>query len=263
MTRITQYHVQDRVATLTLNRPEARNALSPEVVSELIDLIRQADADAAVKCILIQGTGEHFSGGGDIKHYHELLSLSPEERYDVFERKVLVSNRLPNAILTAQKPVVIAARGAVAGGGLALCLAADFVLCGESAFFLAAHVRIGLPLDCGLSGLLPAAMGIKAAKRIALLGDRIPAQEALALGMVTQVVPDEQLPEVTAKLLKRLTAGPSTAMALTKAQINLSVLADMDTIFAAEVTGVARCAASDDFKRGIESAVSGQPHPFA
>ncbi|UCV23636.1 enoyl-CoA hydratase/isomerase family protein [Ferribacterium limneticum] len=246
------YTVADRVASITLNRPEVRNAISPEVIGEIIRLVRLADQDPQVKCLLIRGTGEHFCGGGDVKTFSEPLSLPAEERFDIFERRLFIGNRLPKALLDCSKPIVIATRGAVAGAGLALCLAADFVLCGESSYFLAAHVLIGLSLDCGLSGLLIPAMGIKAAKRLALLGEKINAEEALAVGIVTKVIPDAFLDEEVESLIGRLAAGPGTAMAGTKKLLNDVAYPNFTECLSGEASAVANCAASTDFPRGVE-----------
>jgi 2-(1,2-epoxy-1,2-dihydrophenyl)acetyl-CoA isomerase len=254
--------IDNRVATLTLNRPEHRNALSPELSATLIQELRRADANPVVKCIVIDGAGEHFCAGGDVKGFNEALSLSPDARFELFERKLAIGNRLPNALLEASKPIVVATRGAVAGAGMALCLAADFVLAGESTYFLAAHVHVGLSLDCGLSGMLVAAMGIKAAKRLALLGERISAPDALALGIVTEVVPDAELSAATGRLSERLAAGPAMAMGATKALINQAAHAQFATQLAREGDWVARCAATEDFRRGVEATLSRKPVQF-
>jgi 2-(1,2-epoxy-1,2-dihydrophenyl)acetyl-CoA isomerase len=243
----------NRVAQLTLNRPESRNALAPELVSELIQAVRDADADPAVKCILIRGEGEHFSAGGDVKGFAALMATPQDRRQDLFERKVLAGNRLPQTLLEARKPVVAVVRGAIAGAGVGLCLAADYVLCGQSAYFVAAHVHVGLALDCGLSPLLVAAMGIKQAMRMALLGERIEAEQALRLGMVTEVLPDEELPAATEKLLQRLAAGPAIAMAATKELLNEAAYGDVERLLALEARAVGVCAATSDFATGIEA----------
>ncbi|MNF36078.1 1,2-epoxyphenylacetyl-CoA isomerase [compost metagenome] len=245
--------VEDRIATLTLNRPQARNALSPELIEALIIQFRAVDNDPAIKCIVLTGAGEHFSAGGDVKGFGETLSLSPEERYALYERKLLLGSRLPNLLLQASKPVVVMTRGSVAGAGLALCLAADFVISGESSFFLAAHVHIGLSLDSGLSGLMVAAMGIKEAKRLTLLGERFSAQEALRLGVVSQVLPDAELDDAIRKLTQRLAAGPTTAMAASKALLNHAAYRGFSEQLVEEAVQVARCAADKDFDTGIRA----------
>ncbi len=262
MSDILKFEIAERVATLTLNRPEHRNALSPELSSALIDHIRRADADPLVKCLVIDAEGEHFSAGGDIKGFRDTLTLTAAERYDLFERKLVVGNRLPNALLEAGKPIVVSTRGAVAGAGMSLCLAADFVVAGESTYFMAAHVHVGLSIDCGLSGLLVAAMGIKSAKRLALLGERVGAQEALALGILTEVVPDQDLAEATRKLSLRLSRGPAVAMTATKALLNHAAYPGFAEQLAGEALGVARCAATDDFGRGIQATLNKKPAEF-
>jgi 2-(1,2-epoxy-1,2-dihydrophenyl)acetyl-CoA isomerase len=262
MTEELRYEVRQRVATLTLNRPQASNALSPELASALILRIRDADADPAVKCIAIAAEGDNFSAGGDIKSFEQTLSLPPAERYDLFERRLQVGNRLPQVLLDCSKPIVVAAQGAVAGAGMSLCLAADFTLCSENAYFLAAHVHVGLCLDCGLSGLLIGAMGVKAAKRLAMLGERISAAEARELGIVTRVVPAAELGLELEKLTARLAAGPAIALAGTKQMLNHAAYPGFTAQLAEETAGIARCAASDDFRHGVEGALARRPARF-
>lgn len=244
---------QGRTARLTLNRPESRNALAPELISALIQAIRDADADPQVKCILIHGEGAHFSAGGDVKGFAELMSTPQEQRRDLFERKVLTGNRLPKSVIEARKPVVVAARGAVAGAGVGLCLAADYVLCGESTYFMVAHVHVGLAVDCGVSAMLVGAVGIKQAMRLALLGERVDAREALRLGMVTEVIPDADLPAATETLLTRLSAGPSIAMAETKTLLNEAAYGDLERQLAREARAVGLCAGTNDFAAGLQA----------
>jgi len=255
--------VADRVATITIDRPETRNSLAPEVVGRLIEMMRALDRDPAVKSILIQATGKDFTVGGDIKGFRELMSLPAEERYDTFERKMLVANRMPLALLEVAKPVVVATRGSVAGAGVAMCLAADFVVASQTSYFLLAHVLIGLSLDCGLSGLLIPAMGIKAAKRLAMLGERVTAQEALELGIVTRTVEDEALDGEAAALARRLANGPGLAIGITKSLLNHAAYGGFVEQLTREATGVARCAASGDFPEGIESILGRRPPRFA
>lgn len=257
-----KYSVEDRIATIAINRPEARNAITPEMIAEIVRLVRQADADPAVKCILLDGEGEHFCAGGDVKGFSEFLAMPADERFDTFERKLLIGNRLPKAILEASKPVVVSAKGAVAGAGMGICLAADFVICGQSSYFLAAHILIGISLDCGLSSLLVGAMGIKAAKRLAFLGESIQAKEALELGIVTRIVPDSEVTLTAITLCRRLANGPSTALAGTKSLLNDAAYPTFVELIAKEATMVARATAQDDFRKGITAAMSKKQAQF-
>lgn len=253
---------EGRAIHITLNRPEARNALSHDLITELLQAIRQADADPAIKCIVLRGEGEHFCAGGDVKNFAEIMATPPEGRQDMFERRVLVGGRLPQAVLECSKPVVVVAQGAIAGAGLGLCLAADYVLCGSSSFFVAAHVKIGLAVDCLVSTLLVQAMGIKAAMKMALLGERLDAGQALRYGMVSEVVADADLPAATQALLQRLTEGPAVAMASTKRLLNEAAYGDLGKQMVLEAKAVGRCAATQDFATGVAALLARRPPRF-
>ena len=243
--------VDGGVATLSLNRPQARNALSPDMTDALIEAFRQAQADDAVKVIVIVGEGEHFSAGGDVKGFSEAAALSAQQRHDQFEKRLLVASRLPNLILRATKPVIVAPRGAVAGAGLALCLAADFTIACQSSFFIAAHVHVGLSLDVGLSRLLVETVGIKAAKRLALLGEKVSAEQALALGLVDELVAPADFDARVAALAQQLSGGPALALQGTKTLLNNATYAGLDGQLADEARWIARCVASEDFTEGV------------
>ena len=245
--------IEGRVGTLVLNRPQARNALSPELTDALITQLRALDRDPQVKCIVVRGQGENFSAGGDVKSFSQALELSPGERHDQFEKRLLIGSRLPNLILQANKPVIVVTQGAVAGAGLALALAADFTVCAASSYFIAAHVHVGLSLDVGLSRLLVETIGIKQAKRLALLGEKIDAAQALALGLVTEVVPDGELDAVLEKLTQRLAHGPQRAMQGSKTLLNAAAYSGLDGQLAEEARHIAACTADADFEEGVRS----------
>lgn len=260
---LIQCQYQDGVATLLLNRPQSRNALSPEMTDALISAFRAADNDPSVKCIVITGAGEHFSAGGDVKGFSEVLGLSAQQRHDQFEKRLLVASRLPNLLLRSKQPVIVAPRGAVAGAGLALCLAADITLACRSSFFIAAHVHVGLSLDVGLSRLLVETVGIKAAKRLALLGDRVDAEQALGLGLVDELVEPAQFDEHLARLARRLAKGPALAMEGTRTLLNSAAYTGLDGQLADEARWIARCVATQDFAEGVQAAMERRKPVFA
>lgn len=262
MSDALRYAVTDRVATLTLNRPEARNPLSPDVVAAFVASLHAADADRDVKAILIRAEGDNFSAGGDVKTFRTALESEPAARFEMFGSRLAVGNRLPQALIDSRKPIVAATRGAVAGAGMALCLGADFVISGESSFFLAAHVLVGLSLDCGLSGLLVATIGLKQAKRLALLGEKVGAQEALALGMVTRVVDDAEVDSEAMRLALRLAAGPTTAMEGSRKLLNDAAHRHFAEELYREGAWLATCAASGDFRTGVENFLQRERRPF-
>jgi 2-(1,2-epoxy-1,2-dihydrophenyl)acetyl-CoA isomerase len=263
MSELLQITREGRAVHLTLNRPEARNALSHPLIDELLQALRDAEADPAVKCIVLRGAGGHFCAGGDVKNFAEVMATPPDGRRDLFERRVLGGGRLPQAVLECSKPVVAVAQGAIAGAGLGLCLAADYVLCARSSFFVAAHVRVGLAVDCLVSSLLVQAMGIKAAMKMALLGERLDAEQALRFGMVSEVVADEDLEAATHALLQRLAAGPAIAMAGTKQLLNEAAYGDLGRQMVLEARAVGRCAASADFATGVAALLAREQPRFA
>jgi enoyl-CoA hydratase/carnithine racemase len=258
-----RYEVAERVATITMNRPEARNPLSPEVTQCMVGFLHAADGDAGVKSILIRAEGDNFSAGGDVKSFSTTVNADPQERFETFGARLAAGNRLPEALVASRKPIVAATRGAVAGAGMALCLGADFAVCGESTFFVAAHVLVGLSVDCGLSGLLVATVGLRQAKRLALLGHKVDAQEALALGLATEVVPDAEVDERARRLVLRLADGPATAMAGSRTLLNKAAHRHLLEQLGHEAAWLSRCAATDDFPTGVRNFITRERRPFA
>lgn len=262
MTGALKYEVTDRVATLTLDRPAARNPLSPEVVAELVAMLHAADADRGVKAMLIRAEGENFSAGGDMRSFEQALERPAAQRYEDFGARLVVANRLPQALVDARKPIVAATRGAVVGAGMSLCLGADFVVSGFSSFFVAAHVRVGLSLDCGLSSMLVACIGMRQAKRLALLGERVDAREALSLGMVTHVVDDAQVDAQAHLLAVRLAEGPAVGMEGSRRLLNAAAYRQVADQLADEARWLATAAATEDFRTGVGNFLLHQHRPF-
>lgn len=254
--------VDDRVGIITIDRPEFRNSFTPEACAVFIRAMRAADNDPAVKSVLVRATGKDFSVGGDIKTFQSYFDLPSDERFEIFENKLLIGNRLPRAVIDCSKPVVFAAQGGVAGAAVALCLAADFVVAADNSYFLMAHVLIGLSLDCGLSGLALPAMGIKEAKRMAMLGERATAQDALRLGIASEVVGVDEVADRAMALARKLADGPSTALRETKALLNRAAYGGMVEQLSAEATAVGRSAASPDFQEGVEGILHRRPPRF-
>lgn len=248
-----QVDSKDGLASVMICNPVARNALTPEMVRELTRLFRRLDDDDTVKCVLLRGSGGHFIGGGDVKGFEATLAQSSMERYEAYEQKLLVGNRMISAIEDMKKPLVVSAQGAVAGAGLAICLAADFVIAARSSFFVCSHVHLGLSLDCGLSYLLPRNMNIKAAKEIALLGGRITSDAAVEQGIVTCCVEEDELEAKTAEYTDKILKLPGNALGHIKWLINHSYQTSRNEQLSAEVKAVAECAAHENFEIGVRA----------
>jgi 2-(1,2-epoxy-1,2-dihydrophenyl)acetyl-CoA isomerase len=245
------YEVRDRVARLTLNRPQSLNALNLDMIEALRVTTARAEADPGVRAILVAGAGEHFMAGGDLKWFREQLALLPHERQPLFERTISDVHQTTLQLRRCGKPVVAAVRGAVAGFGLSLMLAADLALASEDAYFTLAYCNIALSPDGGATWSLPRTVGAKRAAEIALLGDRFDAAQALAWGLVNRVVVGDELLAQAEKLAARLAAGPAEALASTKRLLNESLDNSLAEQLHAEQRAFASCGVNADFGEGL------------
>ncbi|WP_336270455.1 enoyl-CoA hydratase/isomerase family protein [Vreelandella arctica] len=205
------FEIDGQVAYLTMNRPEARNALSLEMRTEIRDRLQEAELNNDIRCIVLRGAGEHFLAGGDVKSFMEFTKLSPEERRLTFINRIHGLNAIMYAMRRLNKPVIASIRGAAAGAGVSLALCCDMVVASEDAFFTLAYSKIASSPDGGASYYLPRLVGTKKAMEIALLGDRFTAKQALDMGLINRVVPTEDLVVRTKELAERLASGPTRA----------------------------------------------------
>jgi 2-(1,2-epoxy-1,2-dihydrophenyl)acetyl-CoA isomerase len=241
------------VATLTLNRPEALNALDPAMMDALVSESAALAGDGSVRCVVVRGAGQHFMAGGDIRHFASRLDLAPEERRRDFSA---VIGRLHAAIENFHRmpqPIVASVHGAVAGFGMSLMCACDLALAADDAYFTAAYRHIGLTPDGGLSYALPRLVGSKKAMEILLLGERFGADDALRLGLVNRVVPATDLARETAALAGALVAGPVLATRNGKRLLRQSLSQPLSVQLDAEAVSFSACAASSDFVEGVRA----------
>ncbi|MCW2605643.1 MAG: enoyl-CoA hydratase [Frankiales bacterium] len=200
----------DGVLTLTIDRPHRRNAVDLTALRVLRDALRVAADDVAVRCVVLTGAGDAFCSGADLSGDSQTEAISNGAEV------LATANDVVRALAALPAPVVAVVRGPAAGLGMSLALACDLVVCASDAYLLSAFVNVGLAPDGGASFLLPAAMGRAAAARVALLGERLPAPEALAAGLVSHVVPPEALQAEADRVVARLAAGPPRALMHTK-----------------------------------------------
>ena len=242
---------ENGIATLTMNRPEARNALSMEMRKELIDVLHDVERDNSVRCVLLKGAGDHFMAGGDVKGMGDSIKKSPEEIKKEFMLRIHDLHPIMFAMRRMPKPIVASCRGAAAGAGVSIARACDLVIAAEDAFFTLAYCKIGTSPDGSSSFHLPRAVGIKKAMEIALLGDRFDAQAAKDMGMINFVVPDAELDEETNKLITRLANGPTHVYGNTKALFYRSLESEFESQLQAEAEYFSDCASREDFKEGV------------
>lgn len=245
--------VNDGIATLTMNRPEARNALSMEMRAMLADSLHDIEHDDSIRCVVLTGAGEHFMAGGDVKGMGESIRKSPDEIRKEFVLRIHDLHPIMFAIRRMRKPVIASCQGAAAGAGVSMALACDLIIAADDAFFTLAYCRIGTSPDGSASFHLPRAVGIKKAMEIALLGDRFDAQEAKAIGMINYVVPAAELKNETHKLATRLANGPTHVYGNTKALLYRSLESEFESQLQAEAESFADCASRKDFHEGVSA----------
>jgi 2-(1,2-epoxy-1,2-dihydrophenyl)acetyl-CoA isomerase len=251
------------VLEIRLNRPEVLNAVDREAIMALAAAAAEAADDRAARAVLLRGAGTHFCAGGDITMFGELIELSPEERRKVLYETVDALHPLLVRLRHIPKPVVAAVQGAAAGFGLSLVLAADLALAAEDAVFACGYINIATSPDGGMTALLPAAVGLKRATELALLGERFDAAQALTLGIINRVVAPEALTAEAEALAQRLAAGPATAYARTKALLQASLDDAFDAQLRREAENFAICAATDDFAEGVRAFLEKRRPVFA
>ncbi len=257
----------DHVLTLTLNRPESLNALTPDQRERVIGLLSEASADPAVRAVVLTGTGRGFCAGADLRGAGADLRAAggaTGERIagDVARTLRTGAQRLIAAVLDCEKPVIAAVNGTAAGLGAHLAFACDLVLAAESARFIEVFVRRGLVPDAGGAYLLPRLVGPQRAKELMFFGDALTAADAERLGLVNRVVPDEDLAKTARAWADRLATGPTRALALTKQLVNASLDTDRGTAFAAEAAAQEINMTTSDAREGVRSFVERRSPAF-
>ena len=251
--------IADRVGWVTLNRPEALNAWTRQLGTEMIEALDAAAADDEVRAIVITGAGRAFSSGADLKAGG---GLSTDGKPDVLTPLREVYNPLILRVKTIDKPVIAAVNGAAVGIGCSLALACDMIVASESAYFLLAFVNIGLGLDGGASALLPAMIGHPRAFEFAYKGERVSAGTALEWGLINEVVSGEELETIAGDLAKRFAAGPPGSYASIKRMINAAAYTDFEQHLDAEAVEQQRRAESADFAEGVVAFTMKRPPEF-
>ncbi|MGW7405324.1 enoyl-CoA hydratase/isomerase family protein [Streptomyces sp. NPDC054833] len=259
MTAAVERATGEGVSRIALNRPEALNALTPDMRERVIQLLSEASADPDVRAVVLTGTGRGFCAGADLRG-----GTGSGERIpgDVARTLRLGAQRLIAAVLDCEKPVIAAVNGTAAGLGAHLALACDLVLAAESARFIEVFVRRGLVPDAGGAYLLPRLIGPQRAKELMFFGDALTAPDAERLGLVNRVVPDGELDKTAREWAARLATGPTRALALTKQLVNASLDADRASAFAAEAAAQEINMTTEDAREGLRAFVERRSPEF-
>ena len=239
------------VATITLNRPERLNALTFEVYTELRDAFHTIDSAPDVRAVIITGTGRAFCSGGDVEDIIGALFARDAAGLLEFTR---LTGDLILSIRQCRRPVVAALNGTVAGAGAVIAAASDIRIAAESAKIAFLFSRVGLTgADMGAAWLLPRLVGLAHASELLMLGDFIPAERAVAIGLYNRVVPAERLMAEATDVATRLARGPSVALGVTKQALNEEAAMDLVAAIEWEAQAQAACMRHPNFREAYEA----------
>lgn len=244
------------VATITLNRPDALNALTVPMKQALLAAFRQVARDRAVRAVILTGAGRAFCAGQDLRERLQPdaapLGIEVRERY----------NPIIRAMRSLPKPIVGAINGVAAGAGASLAMACDIRIASDTASFALAFGRVGLVPDSGATWLLPRLVGVMRASELALLGDSVPAADAMRFGLVGRVVPAAELAAEARSVAARLAAGAPRAIALTKRALDAAWQHDLDAALDYEAYLQDIAGRTSDHAEGLAAFMEKRPPRF-
>ncbi|MEV0665124.1 enoyl-CoA hydratase-related protein [Actinomadura luteofluorescens] len=252
------YDVTDAVATITLNRPDGMNSLTVEMKEALRATVVRAAADPAVRAVVLTGAGRAFCAGQDLREHGD--NLAAGRGLDDTVRKHY--NPIVLAIAGMRKPVVAAVNGVAAGAGASLAFACDLIVASDKARFATAFAGIGLAPDSGMSWTLQRLVGRAKAAELLLLGEPVKAPEALEMGMVTRVVPADELAPASVELARRMASGPTVAYGAIKAALDHAATHDLASALEREAELQDECEKTSDHHNATEAFLKKQQPTF-
>ncbi len=245
------YTREEGIATITLNRPDRMNAFSPEMTRSIYQAVKDADQDEQVRVLVITGAGRAFCTGGDVRAMEQTIDQPAAEK----DKPEPIDVRLPLCLQRFEKPIISAINGVTVAGGLDLACACDIRIASDRASFAMVYVRRGMiPVDGG-TFLLPRLIGIDRACQLIWTGDRIDAREAERIGLVTMVVPHEELPSATRELAAKLAKGPPLVIQKAKRAIYEGLEMDMASAMGYVASAVKELNKTEDFEEGLRAFV--------
>jgi len=255
---VLQLHRSGGVARLVLDRPDQLNTINLHMAQSLRDAGRALSADKDVRVVVLEGAGRNFCGGGDLREFGAVGAELPEHL-----RQVTEALHEACELLTAlPAPLVAAVRGAAAGAGLGLACLADLVIASDTARFAFAYSAIGFTPDGGTSWTLPRIIGERAALDLALTNRRLDATEALSLGLVSRVIPDDDLDAEVTTLAEQLAGAATGAIATTRRMMREGATTGFAEQLARESTELSRASGTDDGREGLAAFLEKRPPKF-
>lgn len=268
MTESTEHLIEtfvDGIATLTMNRPEARNALSPTMTSGLEEAIPRLARDPRVRVLVLTGTGDAFCAGGDVKGFARAVPAKGGGERPGFEQRVAglrAATELSRWLHEMPKPTLAAISGPAAGGGLSLALACDIRIAAKNAIFTTAFAKIGLAGDYGGSYFLPHLVGAAKARELYFTADRIDAREAERIGLVNRVYGVDEYPEAVQTWSRRLAELPTIALGYMKKNLNAAERGSLADVLDIEAQHMTRTFDTEDHRQAARAFVDKRTPTF-
>lgn len=253
-----QFDVSDGIATMTLNRPDAANAMNLELSKEMMDVSIRCDEDPEVRVLIIRANGKMFCAGGDLKSF----AAHGDRIGHALKDMTIYLHGAISRFARMNAPVITEVQGMAAGAGMSLAIIGDMVIAGESAGFTMAYTAAGLSPDGSSSFYLPRLIGVQRAKELMLTNRRLSAAEAAAWGIVNQVVPDGELAGEVMKLAVQLRQGPTAAYGSVKRLLDTTFTAGLETQMELEAREIVDNARGLDGREGIEAFVGKRKPTF-
>ncbi len=245
---------QDNIAIITLNRPEARNALSDQLATALRKAIAWAGEDDSVGALVITGAGSSFCAGGDVKGMGARENVGPPPSlHEQYVALVARHKEMAGAIYKMRKPTLAALPGAAAGAGMSISLACDVRVASDNAFLTTAYARIGLSGDYGVAWLLTRVVGPARARELLMTCERVQADKAERIGLVNRVVPADSLMSEALALAKQLAGGPPVAIRYIKDNIDDAYIVDHDTAIEREADRLLKSRSTNDHREAVKA----------
>jgi len=248
------------VATVTLNRPDSMNSLTVEAKTALLQAVRAVAQDRSVRAVVLAGSGRAFCVGQDLREHAALLEAGDPAPLSTVREHY---NPVLRALAGMDKPVVAAVNGTAAGAGLGLACACDFRIGAAGSRYTTAFTGIGLTADSGLSWTLPRLVGAARATALLLLAEPFTTEQALEMGLLTAVVPPEQVLPAATELAMRLAAGPTVAYAAMKQSLRVAATSTLDEALEQEDVQQSRAGATQDHRDAVRSFLLKQPPVFS
>lgn len=254
-----QLDIEGGVATVTLARPDAANAIDLALGRELMHVAIRCDDDPAVRAVLLTGSGKMFCAGGDLK----VFASEGERLPSLLKELTTYLHAATSRFARMDAPLVVAVNGTAAGAGFSIAISGDLVLAAESAKFAMAYTAAGLSPDGSSSYFLPRLVGLRRAQELMLTNRRLSATEALEWGLVNQVVPDAELTNAARTLAKQLADGPTRSFGVVKKLLATSFQESLESQMELEARGIAAMSGSPDGREGIEAFLAKRPAKFS